>query len=104
MNAAFEDCLVLDELYDLYKGDHTKILPKYSELRVDSTHALCDLSLNNFIEMRSHTAHSTFLFKKKIEALLHKIAPNSWIPLYTMVAFTRTPYHEAKQRAAVQDR
>ena len=35
--------------------------------------------------------------------LFHRVS-SSWIPQYTMVAFTRIPYDEALQRARKQDR
>ena len=54
--------------------------------------------------MRALTASRVWLAKKKFEGVLHAVAPSLWIPEYTMVAFTRMPYHEARKRAAKQDR
>ena len=31
--------------------------------------------------------YSTFLLRKKIEAKLHELFPEKWIPLYSMVTF-----------------
>lgn len=36
--------------------------------------------------------------------VLHWMFPRSWIPLYTMVAFTRIPYDEAVRRGKRQDK
>lgn len=36
--------------------------------------------------------------------MLHAVCPKAWVPLYTMVSFTRTPYDVARRRALVQDR
>ena len=104
MNAAFEDCLILDELMERYNNDPTQVLPAFSRERVAGGQALVDLSMENYVEMRHHTASTVFLVRKRIEAALHWIFPKAWIPQYTMVAFTRIPYDEAVRRARRQDR
>lgn len=103
MNAAFEDALVFDELYSQYNGDESIVLPKFNEVRVPTGHAIADLSQENYVEMRSKTASPVFVAKKKIEKVLNYLAPNWWIPQYTMVAFTRTPYHIAHEKGKRQD-
>uniref|UniRef100_A0AC35GET0 Uncharacterized protein n=1 Tax=Panagrolaimus sp. PS1159 TaxID=55785 RepID=A0AC35GET0_9BILA len=35
---------------------------------------------------------------------MNKWFPNSWIPLYSMVTFTRIPYHEVIEKRAHQDK
>lgn len=104
MNAAFEDCLILDELFEAFNNDPQLAIPAFSKARVAGGHALVDLSLKNYVEMRHHTASSYFLFKKKIEATLHWLFPSWWIPQYTMVAFTRIPYHVAVEKGNRQER
>ena len=42
--------------------------------------------------------------QKRLEAFLHRLVPGYWIPLYTMVSFTRIPYREATNRAQRQDK
>jgi kynurenine 3-monooxygenase len=37
--------------------------------------------------MRDLVADEEFLIRKKIEAKLHQLYPDKWIPLYTMVTF-----------------
>ena len=54
--------------------------------------------------MRDHTASSLFLIQKKVESVLHRCFPNWWVPLYTMVAFTRTSYDEAYRKGKLQDK
>jgi kynurenine 3-monooxygenase len=66
--------------------------------------ALADLALGNFIEMRDKTALKTFRAKKKLDHFLEAALPGFYLPLYTMVTFTRIPYAEAKRRARIQDR
>ena len=46
----------------------------------------------NYIEMRSYVNNWSYLVKKKIDSFLHRLMPRTFIPLYTMVSFTRIPY------------
>lgn len=103
MNSAFEDCLLFAEIFDSFKGDPGLTIRTFSEMRQPSGYALADLSLANYKEMSSDTASSFFLWKKKIEAKLHEKFPQLWIPLYTMVAFTRIPYQQAVSISKRQD-
>jgi hypothetical protein len=56
--------------------------------------------VQNFIEMRDKTASRVFRAKKKLDHLLEGLLPGIYLPLYTMVTFTRIPYAEAARRAA----
>jgi kynurenine 3-monooxygenase len=60
--------------------------------------------LENFIEMRDKTASRAFRAKKKLDHLLEAALPGIYLPLYTMVTFTRIPYAQAARRARRQDR
>jgi len=104
MNCAFEDCLVFDEIYESLEGDPTKVLPEFNRIRQPIGDAIADLSLQNYDEMASKTASVWFLAKRRLELMLYRLFPHSWIPLYNMVTFTRIPYHEAIVRARRQDR
>ncbi len=57
-----------------------------------------------FIEMRDKTASKIFRAKKKLDHFLEALLPGIYLPLYTMVTFTRIPYSEAASRARFQDR
>ena len=72
--------------------------------RKENADALADLAVDNFIEMRDKTASKTFRAKKKLDHLLEGLLPGVYLPLYTMVTFTRIPYAEAARRARRQDR
>ncbi|KAF5914085.1 hypothetical protein HPG69_010244, partial [Diceros bicornis minor] len=98
MNAGFEDCLVFDELMDKFNNDLSMCLPEFSRIRIPDDHAISDLSMYNYIEMRAHVNSRWFIFRKNIERLLHTIMPSTFIPLYTMVTFSRIRYHEAVLR------
>ena len=54
--------------------------------------------------MRDKPASRAFRAKKKLDHLLEALLPSIYLPLYTMVTFTRIPYAEAARRAQLQDR
>ena len=103
MNCAAEDALSFDEVVGRSGCDLAKAIPAWAAERQPAGDGLADLSYGNYVEMRSHTANPGFLLQKKVESWLHYLFPDTWIPQYTMVAFTRIPYHEAKERAEKQD-
>jgi kynurenine 3-monooxygenase len=104
MNAAFEDCVVLDECLAEFPQDRQRALAEYFRRRKENADALADLALENFIEMRDKTASRTFRAKKKLDHFLEAALPGIYLPLYTMVTFTRIPYAQAAKRARFQDR
>jgi len=104
MNAAFEDVLVLGECMQKHRPDWRRVFEVYEESRKPNTDALADLAVANFIEMRDRTGSRLFLLKKKGEKLLGKVFSWWYVPLYTLVTFTRTPYAEAVARARKQNR
>ncbi len=98
-NAAFEDCAVLNECIVTHAPDREAAFARYHALRKRNTDALADLSMANFVEMRDHTASRAFLLARRLENDLHRLFPTWFIPLYTMVTFTRMPYAEAVEKA-----
>lgn len=87
MNAGFEDCRILNSLLDEFDDNWEKVLPSFQEQRKPDADAIAQLALDNFVEMRDLVADTEFLLRKKIEARLHKLYPERWIPQYTMVTF-----------------
>jgi kynurenine 3-monooxygenase len=104
MNAAFEDCLVLDRCLAEHGSDCENAFRAYEALRKVHSDKLADLCLDNFLEMRDHVGSRWFVLKKKWVILLHKLFPRWYLPLYTMIEFTRIPYADAVRRARMQDR
>src|SRR6266566_8178839 len=104
MNAAFEDCVVLDECLEKFPDNRERAFAVYFSRRKQNADALADLAIGNFIEMRDKTASKTFRAKKKLDHFLEATLPGIYLPLYTMVTFTRIPYAEAARRARLQDR
>ncbi|MCS6967996.1 MAG: NAD(P)/FAD-dependent oxidoreductase [Cytophagales bacterium] len=103
MNAGFEDCRILTELLNHHQGNWNTALRAYERARIANANAIADLALMNFIEMRDYVADPKFLLRKKIEAHLHALFPNEWIPLYTMVTFSHMPYSQAMHIGKIQD-
>ena len=104
MNAAFEDCVVLDECLAEFPNNRERAFTEYFSRRKENADALANLALENFIEMRDKTASKTFRTKKKLDHFLEAVLPGIYLPLYTMVTFTRIPYAEAARRGRRQDR
>src|SRR5438477_7959176 len=103
MNAAFEDCIVLDECLQDSPQDREAAFAEYFHRRKENADALADLAIGNFIEMRDKTASRAFRAKKKLDHLLEGLLPGVYLPLYTMVTFTRMPYATAAKRARFQN-
>jgi len=104
MNAAFEDCVVLDECLAGFPDDRQRAFAEYFQRRKVNADALADLALENFIQMRDKTASRAFRAKKKLDHFLEAALSGVYLPLYTMVTFTRIPYAQAARRARLQDR
>ena len=104
MNAAFEDCVVLDQCLAEFPQNRHRAFAEYFSRRKQNTDALADLAIENFIEMRDKTASRVFRAKKKLDYVLEGLLPGIYLPLYAMVTFTRLPYSMAAKRARFQDR
>jgi kynurenine 3-monooxygenase len=104
MNAAFEDCVVLDECLAEFADKREQAFAEYFVRRKENADALANLAIDNFIEMRDKTASRAFRAKKKLDHLLEAALPGMYLPLYAMVTFTRIPYARAARRADLQDR
>lgn len=120
MNSAFEDTLVLfDKLkqnqFILSKAflayEWVVFFPSFlstifilSATRVRDLHAVVDLSMYNYLEMSHLVTQRSFLWRKKLDSFLYRLIPKWWIPLYTMVTFTRIPYSKCIDFRQRQDR
>ena len=115
MNCGFEDCLVFDELLDEYLDNNNKeasidgkviglIMEEYNRRRCPNGHSMCELALYNYIEMRDLVNNWSFIMRKKLDDFLYRVFPSKWVPLYTMVTFSRIPIHECVHKRAEQDK
>jgi kynurenine 3-monooxygenase len=103
MNAGFEDCTILDSMYEAYNGDWSRMIPDFSRVRKPDGDAIAELALRNFIEMRDLVSDPKFLLRKKIAAYLHAKHPD-FMPVYSMVSFSNIPYHQALKEDDNQNR
>ena len=108
MNASFEDCRVLDELIDEDIADGTNpdwqsIFDKYQKSRKENGDAIGDLAIDNYKEMRSHTASELHVMKHELELKMEETFPD-FDSKYSLVTFRDdVTYHDAKKRGEHQD-
>ncbi len=104
MNAAFEDCRILNGLFDRHAPHWDIVLETFTMSRKHHADAIADMAMENFIEMRDKVGSKGFLLKKKIEQILHRLFPNTFVPLYNLISFSNVPYADARNRALGQER
>ncbi len=108
MNAAFEDCLVLDSMLAHARTgsagyDWPAIFARFNDERRPDTEAIAQMALENYAEMRSAVLEPRFLRHKAWAMQLERLYPERFIPRYAMVMFhPQISYSEALQRGAVQ--
>jgi len=104
MNAAFEDCLVLDGLLDRHDSWGT-LFEDFERSRLPNTAAIAQMALENYVEMRDTVRDPTYLRRKALAMELERRFPDRFIPRYSMVMFhPEISYAEALRRGAVQER
>jgi len=103
MNSGFEDCYELMKMAKKMDYDWDQILPEYSKYRKKDADAISNLALKNFIEMRDKVADRSFLKRKKVEAAIHDLFPELWVPQYSMVTFSDFSYSDAEYIGKLQD-
>jgi kynurenine 3-monooxygenase len=102
MNAAFEDCSVLDALLDGSSGWPARFA-EFERLRRPNTAAIAQMALENYVEMRDAVLDAGFVRRKAIAMELERRFPDRFIPRYSMVMFhPEIPYGEALRRGALQ--
>lgn len=108
MNASFEDVVVFDEILEKHVGNNLDwkiIFKEYEAVRKKDTDAIADLAVDNFHEMKEHTASPLFQQKRKIEMLLESHFPEQYFSKYSLVTFNENiGYAEALQRGRAQDK
>jgi kynurenine 3-monooxygenase len=105
MNAAFEDCWVLDAMLDAAPGPHDwpALFATFDRARRQDTEAIARMALDNYAEMRSSVLNERFLRQKAWALQLERLHPERFIPRYAMVMFhPEISYSEALRRGGVQ--
>ncbi|MEJ1965991.1 MAG: NAD(P)/FAD-dependent oxidoreductase [Gammaproteobacteria bacterium] len=102
MNAAFEDCLVFDELVGKHYEWHN-LFADYDRVRRPNGEAIAQMALENYVEMRDTVLDPRFLRYKAMSVELEKRFPDRFIPRYSMVMFhPEIPYADALRRGQIQ--
>tara|TARA_A100000171_G_C2139861_1_gene154094 strand:- start:7598 stop:8998 length:1401 start_codon:yes stop_codon:yes gene_type:complete len=107
MNASFEDVVVFDEILDAFEGktDWSKIFYEYEKTRKRDTDAIADLAVDNFHEMKEHTASPLFQQKRKLETAFEAEFPQEYYSKYSLVTFNEDiTYSEALKKGRAQDK
>ena len=103
MNCAFEDVFVFDQLLEKCGSDTALLFDEFQRLRIPNANAIADLAIDNFYEMRDHTANLVFQRKRKVETLLEQQF-NDYYSKYSLVTFRADiTYREARDRGRRQD-
>ncbi|MEA3177414.1 MAG: kynurenine 3-monooxygenase [Gammaproteobacteria bacterium] len=102
MNAAFEDCVVLDSLLDRF-DDWAALFAEFERVRRPNTQAIAQMALENYTEMRDTVLDAGFVRRKALALELERRFPDRFIPRYAMVTFhPEIEYSEALRRGALQ--
>jgi kynurenine 3-monooxygenase len=105
MNASFEDVLVLDQLMDSGIQQWNELFEEFATTRKKDADAIANLALDNFHEMKEHTADPIFQRKRSIEVRLEQERPRDYQSKYSMVTFRpELTYHQAMTRGRAQDK
>lgn len=102
MNAAFEDCLVLDTLLDRHDS-WDALFADVERSRLPNTAAIAQMALENYVEMRDTVRDPAYVRRKALAMELERRFPDRFIPRYSMVMFhPEISYAEALRRGGVQ--
>ena len=97
MNASFQDCSTLAKLMDQNENDWKIIFNAFSSAQVENGHAIADMALENYMEMRDHVNDPKYKKRREMELKLERMFPDQFIPRYSMVSFHQIPYAEVYQ-------
>ncbi|XP_067632559.1 kynurenine 3-monooxygenase [Eurosta solidaginis] len=104
MNAGMEDCTLLMSLFNQENLSTAEILAQFTEMRWRDAHAICDLAMYNYLEMRDLTKRNSFRLRKWLDTLLFRWFPRTWVPLYNSVSFSSMPYSKCIANRKWQDK
>jgi kynurenine 3-monooxygenase len=109
MNAAFEDCVVLDRLLEQRSADGAggwhEVFADFERLRAPNTRAIAEMAIENYQEMRDEVRDAKFQLRADLSFELERRFPGRFTPRYSMVMFhPEISYAEAQRRGVVQAR
>ena len=98
MNAAFQDCLVLQKHIRRNGRDMATVVREFSREQKPNGDAIAQLSMENFLIMRDKVNSLRFRMVQKFERMLHRFMPAYVQPVYNLVSFSTTPYSDITRR------
>ena len=104
MNASFQDCTVLNDLISLHKKNLGEVFKDFGSNHVKNGHAIADMALENYIEMRDLVNDENYKIYRKMELDLERKFPDRFIPRYSMVSFNEISYSEVYKRGEIQSK
>ena len=105
MNASFEDVVVFDEVMENHQGDWKATFNAYEKARKKDTDAIATLAVDNFHEMKEHTASPLFQQKRKLETAFEAEFPLDYYSKYSLVTFNEDiSYSDALRKGRAQDK
>ena len=102
MNASFQDCSTLAKLMGQNENDWKTIFNTFSSVQVENGHAIADMAIENYLEMRDHVNDTEYKKRRNVELKLERMFPGQFIPRYSMVSFHQIPYAEVYRRGEKQ--
>ena len=124
MNAGLEDVRILFDILDKHArnadsslavetgsvspavartSERELALAEYTAVRVPDAHAINDLALQNYVEMRSSVLSPTYRLRKALEEWLSVYVPRlGWQTKYSRVSFGNERYSEVVAKSAHQ--
>ena len=107
MNAAFEDCVVLERLIATQRTasgwDWPAVFAGFERERTPNTRAIAEMAVENYREMRDEVRDAKFKLRADLSFELERRFPSKFIPRYSMVMFhPEIDYAEAQRRGSTQ--
>ena len=102
--ASFQDCTIINSLINEFNGDWEKIFSRFSIEHIPNGHAIADMALENYIEMRDLVNNPMYKKKRELELELESEFQDRFIPRYAMVSFHTIPYAEVYKRGLIQNK
>jgi kynurenine 3-monooxygenase len=104
MNAAFEDCALLDECLAAHPSNRAAAFQGYERNRKRHTDALAEMSKQNFLVLRDRVRSPLLRARHKLDTALSRVVGDLWMPLHARVTNTSIPYADALDLEQRQDR
>jgi len=117
MNAGLEDVRILFDVLDKHArmdelaagadpaSSRARALDEYTAVRRPDAHAINDLALQNYVEMRASVLSPAYRLRKFLEEALTKYLPRlGWQTKYARVSFGNERYSEVVARSEHQGR